>query len=546
MLIGKRLGPFLVQKQLGRGAMGSVFGAVHEKTGQRVALKMIAVSLIGNRTAMNRFQRESAILKQMNHPNISRYIGSGRVDGTPFYVMEFVEGESLDHVLERRGKISWEEVAGIGKQLCAALQHAHSLGIIHRDLKPSNVMVQKDGSVKLTDFGIAKDTDVTALTAANSTLGTAAYMSPEQCRGSKELTGKADLYSMGILFFELLTGQKPFIADNTMDMFLKHTNEPIPRASGLALDLPVWFDTLVYQLMEKNPDHRPYDADKVARALAEIEEKVIAQKSAGIDRASKRRADKTSLDGKLDADDKAAARELLGKRKKKKHVPFYTKAWFTISALAVILGALAYGGWWLFIKIPSPESLHAEVKTIMEGKALDDWRPARPLIDLFWKHYREHELSRDMLAWRDKIERESCETYLRKNLLKEGRDPAEVKQAYKDELAGNLESAERLWSQVVPLKESDDFEKRGWGLTAEAHRQPIVKALAFAKEVRRKLEREDEIATNSEAEAAAVAALKFEFEKKPDDAAKSWDQVRRLAGDAPEQRYLHLLAQRTR
>src|SRR5256885_15683284 len=135
---------------------------------------------------------------------------------------ESVEGESLDQVLARRSRFSWEEVVAIGEQLCQALQHSHEKGIIHRDLKPSNLMVLADGTVKLTDFGIAKDTDVTALTAQNVTVGTAAYMSPEQCKGERSLSAKSDLYSMGVMFYELLTGRKPFIAESPIDMFQAH------------------------------------------------------------------------------------------------------------------------------------------------------------------------------------------------------------------------------------------------------------------------------------------------------------------------------------
>jgi len=149
-----------------------------------VALKFISSALTSNETSMARFEREAEILKQLKHPNIVRLFGAGKHQRIPYYAMEFVEGESLDRVLARRGgKLPWEEVVELGQQLCAALQHAHEQGIIHRDLKPSNLMLLKDGTLKLTDFGIAKDLDVTALTEAHCTVGTASYMSPEQCRG---------------------------------------------------------------------------------------------------------------------------------------------------------------------------------------------------------------------------------------------------------------------------------------------------------------------------------------------------------------------------
>src|SRR5262247_729156 len=141
MLVGKKLGPFSIDKELGSGAMGSVYRAKNEETGQVLALKLISTALASNEQALARFQREVSILKQLDHPNITKYYGSGRFQKVPFYIMEFVEGESLDQILARRGRIGWEEVVAIGTQLCAALQHAHEKGIIHRDLKPANLMI---------------------------------------------------------------------------------------------------------------------------------------------------------------------------------------------------------------------------------------------------------------------------------------------------------------------------------------------------------------------------------------------------------------------
>ena len=214
----------------------------------------------------------------------------------------------------------WEEVVAYGKQLCEALQYAHEKGIIHRDLKPSNLMITREGVLKLTDFGIAKDTDVTALTGANSTIGTAAYMSPEQCKGDRNLTNKSDLYSLGIVFFELLTGKKPFDADTTVDMFLKHVNEEPPRIGKLVNELPPKFESLILQLMEKDKDDRPIDAAWVMRMLNEVEEDAFARKSAGLSAAtSAPRIGRRNLDGsKLDEADRDAARALRGQEAEEK------------------------------------------------------------------------------------------------------------------------------------------------------------------------------------------------------------------------------------
>ena len=183
--------------------------------------------------------------------------------------MEYIVGESLDRVMSRRGRMTWEEVVTLGQQLCAALQHAHDAGVVHRDLKPSNLMILSDGTLKLTDFGIAKDLDVTALTSANCTVGTASYMSPEQCRGERDIGPKSDLYSMGVLFYELITGRKPFEAENAMDMFVQHCTGEFERPSRLVLDMPVWLDNLICQLLEKKPDQRPLNAEMVYRRFGQ-------------------------------------------------------------------------------------------------------------------------------------------------------------------------------------------------------------------------------------------------------------------------------------
>lgn len=307
MLIGQNVGPFKVEKELGCGAMGTVYLADYTKTGRKVALKVISPGLSDNEKLMERFEREVAILKQLKHPHIVRLLASGRFHGNPFYAMELIDGESLDVTLKRRGRFSWEEVVEIGKQVALALQHAHERGVIHRDLKPSNLMLDRaSNTVKLTDFGIAKDVDRTSITTEHKTIGTIAYMSPEQCQGLRTLTGKSDLYSLGIVLYELVTGRKPFEAENAMDMFLMHVQGKFERPSRVHTDIPMWLDTLICQCMEKKPDHRPADGSMVAKALDEVKEKVASQESISV-RNAKRTAKKSK-----DARDRQAAEALLG------------------------------------------------------------------------------------------------------------------------------------------------------------------------------------------------------------------------------------------
>ena len=258
MLVGQKIGPFQIEKELGSGAMGQVYLARYVKTGQKVAVKVMAPG-VRSSAAQARFQREAEVLKQLTHPNIVRFYVASEYQGSPYYAMEYIEGEALDDLLNRRGRLPWDEVVELGKQICSALQHAHERGIIHRDLKPSNLIIAKDHTLKLADFGIAKDLDVTQLTATNSTVGTAAYMSPEQCRGERNLTNKSDLYSLGVVFYELLVGASPSQADTTMNMFLAHV-QGRGRSSGRArrvMEIPIWLDTLVCQLLEKKPEQLP-------------------------------------------------------------------------------------------------------------------------------------------------------------------------------------------------------------------------------------------------------------------------------------------------
>ncbi len=375
MLIGQTIGPFHIEKELGSGAMGTVYRARFDNKGKvtNVALKVISLGLLGNDSAMARFDREANILKQLRHPHIVRLLATGQYRKTPFIAMEYVDGEPMDRALARRGRLSWEEVFAYGKQLCEALQHAHDKGIVHRDLKPSNLMVTPAGILKLTDFGIAKDTDVTALTGANSTIGTAAYMSPEQCRGEKSLSAKSDLYSLGVVFYELITGRKPFVADTTMDMFLKHVNELPVRPTKYIPDLPVWVDNLIMFLMEKKVELRPLDAGTVATMIADIEQKVQAQQSLGVEAANARRMDRKVSDATLDEGDREAAKLLRGgkkKKKKQKDVPLAEKKWPKAAGLGMVLLAVIGVAVWL----AWPESLpkaYAKVEAAAPDDKLD-------------------------------------------------------------------------------------------------------------------------------------------------------------------------------
>ena len=179
-MVGEKLGSFRIESLLGSGAMGVVYRGTNETTGRAAAVKVLTGEMSQKGKFYERFRREAAILEQFRHPNIVRFVAVGRFRGTSYIAMEYIQGVTLEKILHDRGTLPWQEVVELGIRVCDALQYAHDKGIIHRDLKPSNLMVTDDGKIKLTDFGIAKDLDKTALTATGRTLGMAAYMAPSR------------------------------------------------------------------------------------------------------------------------------------------------------------------------------------------------------------------------------------------------------------------------------------------------------------------------------------------------------------------------------
>ncbi len=574
MLVGQTIGSgtyrFEIEKELGSGAMGMVYQARFHMDGKviPVALKMVSLGLLGNEAAMARFEREANILKQLRHPNIVRMYACGQFRKMPFIAMEFIDGESLDRVLARRGRLSWEEVAAYGKQLCAALQHAHDKGIIHRDLKPSNIMVTRDGVLKLTDFGIAKDIDVTALTAQNSTIGTAAYMSPEQCKGDRNLTHKSDLYSLGVVFFELLTGKKPFTAETTVDMFLKHVHEPPPRPSRLAPEIPPKLDALILQLMEKDKEERPTDAAWVGRMLQEIEEDAVALRSAGEQLLHSRNLDRPRhADGsRLDEEDREALRALRGKKRKVRKRGVQREWWErpAVQGAGLLAGLMVVvaGAWWA-LRPPSPQSLLAKLEaaaTPEERLAAatdylkrygdrDDDAAARAAVvfrDLKVKERDRVLLNRFQRGWSQPIEDDDAEAY------------RIAWKALEHEKTGALVQAEEQWQQLyrrfaeeakLPFTfDEETLKKARWGWLALAHLEVLESVKKETARLRKLIEnnREFEVAFDrdlSRPEALAVFGLRLEDFGDREKAHRVWNRLAELTEKDTDARVWHLLAQ---
>lgn len=419
----RRIGPFELHEKLGVGGMGIVYRAKYLKNGVFVAVKVLSPDLMADPKIAVRFDREMAILKKLQHPHIVKYYGGSSSGAQKFYAMELVKGGSLEQLLKRKGPLDWERAVDYAIQIAKALEHAHAAGVIHRDLKPANLLITSRG-LKLTDFGIARDTQSTALTAAGKTLGTMAYMAPEQISGKHPIGAKTDLYALGCVLFEMLTGRTVFESETQPELLFKHLDEDPPSVREFNINVPLWVDELIGELLEKEPADRPFDALAVQVKLDEIKQKVAENESFV----------KQTLVGGAAATMKEGDAELtriLGKpkRKKKKAVqaPIYERAWFLVLCLAGVIGLLTWGFW------PASETKRfASIQPIMASTQPDEWYEAEYLIKGYLEDFPDGEHSAQVREWKDWIDMTRAE---RQAELREtrGRDPeSPAERAYMD------------------------------------------------------------------------------------------------------------------
>ena len=253
-------------KSIGEGGMANVYLGQDTILDRKVAIKILRGDLANDEKFIRRFQREALSASSLSHPNIVEMYDVGEDNGNYYIVMEYIEGKTVKQLLKKRGKLTVSEAVDIMLQLTEGMAEAHDSYIIHRDIKPQNIMIREDGTIKITDFGIAMALNSTQLTQTNSVMGSVHYLPPEQASG-KGCTIKSDIYSMGILFYELLTGNLPFKGDNAVEIALKHLKEPIPSVRKQNPSIPQSIENIILKATAKNPKNRYNDVKEMNRDL---------------------------------------------------------------------------------------------------------------------------------------------------------------------------------------------------------------------------------------------------------------------------------------
>jgi serine/threonine-protein kinase len=257
-------GEFHLIRLLGRGGMASVYEA--ERSGERTALKRPLAGFLDDSEFVARFLREAEIGRALNHPNVVRILTRGEVEGVPYFTMELLPGRTLQAFLAANGPMAPRQAAAVVAQIGEALDFAHSKGVVHRDLKPSNIMLLHDGTAKVMDFGIARAMRFDGLTATGAFLGTPDYVAPEVIEGHGA-DARSDLYSLGALFYELLTGRRPFTGDSAFAILRQHCSDEVRPPSQVTAGVPAELETIVLRLLAKSPEARPGSAEELVVSL---------------------------------------------------------------------------------------------------------------------------------------------------------------------------------------------------------------------------------------------------------------------------------------
>ena len=263
-------GRYKINRTIGVGGMAIVYEATDLTSNRTVAIKMLKDSISDNPQALRRFINESKAVAMLNHPNIVKILDISVKTEHKFIVMDYIKGITLRDYMDDKRILNWRDAVGFITQILLALDHAHMKGVIHRDIKPQNIMVTEDGVIKVADFGIAKIPNAETVTMIDHAVGTIYYISPEQAKG-KKIDARSDLYSLGVMFYEMVTGKLPFVAENAYAIMHKHINEAPEAPTNIIPNLPLGIEQIIMMAMEKLLENRYQSASQMIRHIYRIQ-----------------------------------------------------------------------------------------------------------------------------------------------------------------------------------------------------------------------------------------------------------------------------------
>ena len=537
----KQIGAYRIERKLGQGGMGTVYLGKHENTGKLAAIKVLPASMAREEGFVARFAREIDAMHRVTGEHVVEMYDSGEWDGTYYYTMEFVDGETVTDRILREKRLGWREVIEIACQMCKALKAAHNTGIIHRDLKPSNLLISKQGVCKLTDFGVAHVFAGDQLTATGGVIGTVEYMSPEQAQG-RRVDKRSDIYSLGAVMYVMLTGRPPFIGKSALDIAQKHKFGQFDSPRRIVPEIPHWLDEVVCKCLEKNPDNRYPDAYVLQLRLQEIPKKVEMLQSSGTFEFEHINGNDVTLaaDGKGTDPEAAgvAMRELM-----KAHVErtneqtlierILDSTWFLVAALlAIILG----GVYWWNHRLPTDEELLAQGQLWMAAEPGPGWERAKrevfeplveknakrwgPEVEKYLDRIRIYEVRKSLLGRRGTWTARDAETDGERLLQK----------AVQLRSLGQTAEAKQVLVGLVRLTEGDDDAADLHALATDLLKELNDKAISPEQYslVQRALTRADELRAEGKAdEAHSLLQAIVEIYANDPDAATFVEQARR-------------------
>src|ERR687895_593293 len=262
-------GRFRLEQQIGSGGMSTVYRAYDPTLERWVAIKLMHRDISHDPDQLERFRRDARGVAQLNHPHIVIVIDAGEDEGAPYIVFEYIEGETLKERIRRLGRLPVSEAVAYAIEIGRALECAHDNKLVHRDVKPQNVLIDRDGRAKVTDFGIARSLEAQGLTATGRVLGTTDYVSPEQALGH-EVTGQSDIYSLGVVLYEMLTGEAPFKADTQVAVAMKHVRDPLPDVQRQRPEISAALAAVVERSTAKETQNRYQNVSEMVHDLEEV------------------------------------------------------------------------------------------------------------------------------------------------------------------------------------------------------------------------------------------------------------------------------------